>query len=108
MKRKLIASTFMFGFLAMITGSLKAQTDAYFSTAKELRSPETMSPGLGFDGFTGQFGQGFNFGNFDTQQGGFSFENFTGGNATLGNGLLIMTATGLIYFINKRRKENER
>ena len=79
----------MLGFLAMITGGLKAQTDAYFSTAKELRSPETMSPGLGFDGFAGQFGQGFNFGNFDTQQGGFSFENFTGGNAPLGNGFSL-------------------
>ncbi len=107
MKRKFIVLSFMLGFLAFVTGGLKAQTDAYFSTAKELRSPETMSPGLGFDGFAGQFGQGFNFGNFDTQQGGFSFENFTGGNAPLGNGLLIMTATGLIYLMNKRRKENE-
>ena len=93
----------MLGFLAFVTGGLKAQTDAYFSTAKELRSPETMSPGLGFDGFAGQFGQGFNFGNMDTPQNGLNFETMNGNGVPLANGLLLMTTTGLIYLMNKRR-----
>ena len=98
----------MLSFLAFIAGGLQAQTDAYFSNTKELRSPESVGPGMGFEGFSGQFGQGFNFGSFDTQQGGFGFEGFTGGNAPLANGLFVMTATGLIYLMNKRRKENEK
>ena len=97
----------MLSFLAFITGGLQAQTDAYFSNSKELRSSEAVGGGVGFEGFSGQFGHGFNFGSFDTQQGGFGFEDFTGGDAPVGNGLLLMTATGLIYLMNKRRKENE-
>ena len=107
MKRKLIALTFMLGFLAVMTSGLKAQSDAFFSNEKELRSSESVGAGMGIEGFSGQFGQGFNFGSFDTQQGGFGFEDFTGGDAPVGNGLLLMTATGLIYLMNKRRKENE-
>ena len=108
MKRKLIALTFMLGFLAVMTSGLKAQSDAFFSNEKELRSPGTIGGGVGFEGFSGQFGQGFNFGSFDTQQDGFGFEGFTGGDAPVANGLFIMTATGLIYLMNKRRKENEK
>lgn len=67
-----------------------------------------MKMGLTIEGFSGQFGQGFNFSSFDGQQGGLNFENFTGGDTPLANGLLIMTATGLIYLMNKRRKENEK
>ena len=105
MKRKLIALTFMLGFLAVMTSGLKAQTDAFFSNEKELRSPGTVGGGIGFEGFSGQFGHGFNFGSFDTQQDGFGFEDF---DAPVANRLFIMTATGLIYLMNKRRKENEK
>ncbi len=105
MKRKLIASTFMLGFLAMITGGLKAQTDAYFSEPYECRLFDDM--GFSFYDFAGQFGQGFNFGNLDIQQSGLNFETMSGGDAPAGNGLLFMTATGLIYLMNKRRKKNE-
>ena len=108
MKRKFIVLGFMLSFLAFITGGLQAQTDAYFSNSKELRSSEAVGGGVGFEGFSGQFGQGFNFGSFDTQQGGFDFEGFEGGDAPLANGLFVMTATGLIYLMNKRRKENEK
>lgn len=97
----------MLSFLGFISKEMQAQTDAYFSNTKELRSSESVGGGMGIEGFSGQFGRGFNFGNFDTQQGGFGFEDFTGGDAPVGNGLLLMTATGLIYLMNKRRKENE-
>lgn len=106
MKRKLIVMTFMLSFLAFISNELKAQNDAYFTTAKEYRSPDAM--GLSFNNFDGQIGNGFNFGSFVTEHNGFDFEEFIGGDAPVTNGLLIMTATGLIYLINKRRKENER
>lgn len=108
MKRKLIAFTFMLSFSAVTAAGLKAQTDAYFSNANDLRSPDAVGAGFVFDEFAGRFGQGFGFGSFDTQQGGMNFESFTGGDAPLGNGLLLMTATGLIYLMNKRRKENEK
>ena len=68
----------MLGFLAFVTGGLQAQTDAYFSNTKELRSSESVGAGMGIEGFSGQFGQGFNFGSFDTQQGGFGFEDLFG------------------------------
>lgn len=106
MKRKLIVLSFMLSFLVFVSNEIKAQNDAYFSTSDEYRTPGTT--GMTFDGFSGQFGQGFNFDGFDTEQGGLGFENFTGGDAPLANGLLIMTATGLIYLMNKRRKENEK
>ena len=98
----------MLSFLAFITGGLQAQTDAYFSNSKELRPPGTEVGGMGFEGFSGQFGHGFNFGSFDLQQDGFGFEEFNLGDAPLANGLFIMTATGFIYLMNKRRKENEK
>lgn len=97
MKRKFIASTFLLGFLVMITANLNAQTDAFFTDANDLRTSESIGAG-----------SGFNFSSFDGQQGGMKFENFTGSEAPIGNGLLLMTATGLIYLMNKRRKENEK
>ena len=94
MKRKLIALTFMLSFYLFFTTGVNAQNDAFFMNSSEQRTSVNV-------------GQGFNFGNFDTQQGGFDFEGFTGGDAPVANGLFIMTATGLIYLMNKRRKENE-
>jgi hypothetical protein len=94
MKRKFFVLSFMLGFCLFSTAEIKAQNDAFFVNPSEHRTSVNV-------------GQGFNFGSFDTQQGGFGFEDFTGGDAPVGNGLLLMTATGLIYFINKRRKENE-
>ena len=105
MKRKLIVLSLMLSFLAFIN-EMQAQNDAYFSTSQERRSPDAM--GVSFDGFSGQFGYGFNFDNFANQGGDLVFEDFTGGDTPLANGLVIMTATGLIYLMNKRRKENEK
>lgn len=96
----------MLSFLAFISNEMQAQTDAYFSNTREYRSPDAT--GMSFDGFSGQFGYGFNFGSFVTEHDGFDFEEFTGGDAPVANGLFVMTAIGLIYLINKRRKENEK
>ena len=95
----------MLSFLAFIN-EMQAQNDAYFSTSQELRSPDAM--GLSFDGFSGQMGNGFNFDSFISGNDGFSFEEFTGDEVPVSSGLLLMTATGLIYLMNKRRKENEK
>ena len=97
----------MLSFLAFITSGLKAQTDAYFSNSREIRSPE-VGAGMNFEGFSGQFGHGFNFGSFDTQQNGLGFEGFTGSDAPLADGLFVMAASSLIYLMNKRRKENKK
>ena len=105
MKRKLIVLSLMLSFLAFIN-EMQAQNDAYFSTSQELRSPDAM--GLSFDGFSGQMGNGFNFDSFISGNDGFSFEEFTGDEVPVSSGLLLMTATGLIYLMNKRRKENEK
>ena len=94
MKRKLIALTFMLSLSQFCTTGIKAQNDAFFVNSTEHRT------------FINE-GQGFNFGNMDPQQSGLNFEKMNSGDAPVGNGLLLMTATGLIYFMNKRRKENE-
>ncbi len=107
MKRKLIALTFMLSVCSVMAVGQDTQTDAYFLDEKELRYPDA-GVGFVFGDFKGLFGQGFNFEILDNQQGGFGFEELTGGSVPAGNGLLLMTATGLIYFINKRRKENEK
>ena len=96
MKRKLITLTLMLIASMFLVTELKAQSDGFFTTSKGLREP--TSDGL----------QGFNFGNFTTQQNGLDFENFTGGNAPIANGMFIMAGASLIYLINKRRKENEK
>ena len=95
----------MLGFLGFIS-EMQAQTDAYFSTPQNLRSPDAT--GMSFNGFSGQFGNAFNFDNFTTPESSLGFESFTGGDTPLTNGMLIMTATCLIYLMNKKRKENEK
>lgn len=95
----------MLSFLGFNFKEMQAQADGYFTSEIESRSPDAM--GLSFDGFSGQFGQGFYFGSFDGQQGGFGFDGFTGDYVPVSSGLFLMTALGFIYIMNKRRKENE-
>ena len=97
--------TFMLSFLVFISNELKAQNDAYFSTTNEYRSPDAM--GQSINSFRGKIGNGFDFENFISDHNGFDFEEFIDGDASVTNGLLIITATSLIYLRNKRRKENE-
>ena len=75
------------------------QTDAFFTYELSQRS-EDMS-GLAFMDF---YGQGFN--NYK----GLDFQGFTGNSnndVCVGNGVLMMAASGFFYLINKRRKENK-
>lgn len=75
------------------------QTDAFFTYELSQRS-EDMS-GLAFMDF---YGQGFN--NYK----GLNFQGFTGNSnndVCVGNGVLMMAATGFFYLINKKRKENK-
>ena len=93
MKRKLIVSLFMLTFFLLRPIETKAQ-DAFFTNSSEQRTYSIEQ-------------QGFNFGNMDTPQNGFNFETMNGNGVPLANGLLLMTTTGLIYLMNKRRKENK-
>lgn len=75
------------------------QTDAFFTYELSQRSEE-MS-GLAFMDF---YGQGFN--NYK----GLDFQGFTGNSnndVCVGNGVLMMAATGFFYLINKKRKGNK-
>lgn len=75
------------------------QTDAFFTYELSQRS-EDMS-GLAFMDF---YGQGFN--NYK----GLDFQGFTGNSnndVCVGNGVLMMAATGFFYLINKKRKGNK-
>lgn len=75
-------------------------TDAYFTYELSQRSDEVS--GLTFMDF---YGQGFN--NYK----GMDFEGFTGNSnnndVCVGNGIIMMTATGFFYLINKKRKGNK-
>ena len=76
-----------------------AQTDAFFTYELSQRS-EDMS-GLAFMDF---YGQGFN--NYK----GLDFQGFTGNSnndVCVGNGVIMMAATGFFYLINKKRKGNK-
>ena len=106
MKIKLIVMMLTLFFLTFVSSEMQAQNDGYFAVVNEYRSPDAM--GLSFDGFSGQMGNGFNFDSFISGNDGLSFEEFTGDEAPASSGLFLMTATGLVYLINKRRKENER
>ena len=106
MNRKLIVMMFALCFLSLVSIEMQAQNDGYFTAVDEYRTPDAM--GLSFDGFSGHVGNGFNFDSFISGNDGFSFEEFTGDEVPVSSGLFLMTATGLIYLMNKRRKENER
>lgn len=79
---------------------LGTQTDAYFTYELSHRSDEVS--GLTFMDF---YGQGFN--NYK----GMDFEGFTGNSnnndVCVGNGVMMMAATGFFYLINKKRKGNK-
>ena len=95
MKRKLIVLSFMLSFSLFDTTGIKAQNDAFFVNSSEQRTASNME-------------QGFYFKNLDVQQNGVDFEGLViNDEAPLANGMLLMSAAGFIYLMNKRRKENE-
>lgn len=97
MKRRIFVITLMLSVMSFFAADIKAQTDAYFSNAQELR---VSNKNAGTQGFT--------FNSIDTQQIGFAFEKIEGTDDTpLTNGLLLMSATAMFYTFTKRRKENK-
>ena len=61
--------------------------------------------GFNFGGFSGNGGNGFSFDDFSNNGGdGFSFGNFnhTPDNVPLGNGLLLLTGSALLWLKKKR------
>ena len=116
MKVKLIVLSFMLSFLC----ELNAQNDAFFIEQKQTRNEDDSGFSFGIfgdengfnfgmidetDGFNFDIfgddddGNGFDFGNFD-------FESDDTEETPLGNGLLLLTATSLIYL--KRKKQNNK
>ena len=97
MKRKLIVLTFMLSFSLFDTTGINAQNDAFFEYTSEAQRASS------------NVGQGFYFENLNTQPNGIYFEEYViNGDVPLTNGMLLMTVTGLIYLMNKRRKEKEK
>lgn len=81
MKKKLIALTLMLGTAMFMSSELKAQKmDSFFSYSEETREDPT----------------------------GVGFNQMNNNNTPLSGGMLVLTATGLAYLINKRRKGDEK
>ena len=104
MRRKFIVITFVLVFLAFVSNEMRGQSDGYFTTVNEYRSLD--APDLSFYEYSRQIGNGFNFETFMSDGNGYKFEAFID-EAPITNGLLLLTSVGLIYLMNKRRKENE-
>lgn len=96
MKRKLIVLSFMLSFSLFDTTGIKAQNDAFFEYTSEAQRASSNVE------------QGFYFKKLDVQQNGIDFEGLViNDEVPLANGMLLMSAAGFIYLMNKRRKENE-
>lgn len=104
MRRKFIVITFLLVFLAFVSNKMQGQSDGYFTTMNEYRSLDAPDPS--FYGYSRQIGNGFNFEAFMSEDNGYNFELFIE-EAPITNGLMLLTTVGLVYLINKRRKENE-
>ena len=86
MRKRLILKTLILGFIMFFATDMKAQNDGFFTQQ------------------SGDSRTGNSYNIFSNGEAG--IEDFT--NATpLSGGLLALTATGLVYLIGKRRKENE-
>lgn len=85
MKRKLFLKTLIMGFVMFFAADMKAQNDGFFTQQsgdnRTGNSYNIVSEGAGIEDFTTE--------------------------TPLSGGLLALTATGLVYLIGKRRKENE-
>lgn len=112
MKKKSTVLMFMLLLLTFAVSGLKAQTDSFLKSTglpekREVGLMNMSEPGgLTFGGFSSGFGGGFG------QQDGLSFGDFEGESVyetevPVGQGLLIMTTTSVLYLIAKRRKENK-
>lgn len=102
MRKNLIVLVIVLFVSAFVMPELKAQDYFFYNDTKQRTGESAMGNGLFFEGFYGGIGEGFG------QQNGLYFEGFAGNaQVPIGDGLLMMTATGFIYLITKRRKENK-
>ena len=93
MKRRQFLTTLILGVVMLLSIDMKAQNDAFFTQ----HSGNTRN----------ESGDLFSHGGYiTTDQTGVGIQSF-GSEAPLSGGLLALTATGLVYLIGKRRKENE-
>ena len=92
MKRRQFLTTLILGVVMLLSIDMKAQSDAFFTQ----HSGNTRE----------QSGDLIGLGYITTDQTGVGIQSF-GSEAPLSGGLLALTATGLVYLIGKRRKENE-
>ena len=92
MKRRQLLTTLILGFVMLLSVDMKAQSDAFFTQ----HSGNTRE----------QSGDLIGLGYITTDQTGVGIQTF-GSEAPLSGGLFALTATGLVYLIGKRRKENE-
>ena len=91
MKRKSILTTLILGLVMLLSVDMKAQSDAFFNQ-QSVNTRNESSYVIAYGNITEQSGVGIN--------------NFVN-NTPLSGGLLALTATGIVYLIGKRRKENE-
>ena len=91
MKRRQFLTTLILGFVMLLSVDMKAQSDAFF-TQQSVNTRNQSSNVIAYGNITDQTGVGIN--------------NFVN-NTPLSGGLFVLTATGLVYLIGKRRKENE-
>ena len=91
MKRKSILTTLILGFVMLLSVDMKAQSDAFFNQ-QSVNTRNESSDVIAYGEISIINGSGI--------------ENFTN-NTPLSGGLFALTATGLVYLIGKRRKENE-
>ena len=85
MKRKQFLTALIMGFVMFFAADMKAQNDGFFTQQsgdnRAGNSYNIVYEGAGIEGFTNE--------------------------TPLSGGLLALTATGLVYLISRKRKENE-
>ena len=86
MKRRQFLTTLILGIVMLLSIDMKAQNDGFFTQ----QSGDSRT-GTGYEIIS---------------NGSVGVENFVN-ETPLSGGLLALTATGLVYLIGKRRKENE-
>ena len=91
MKRRQFLTTLILGFVMLLSVDMKAQSDAFFNQ-QSVNTRNESSYVIAYGEISIINGSGI--------------ENFSN-NTPLSGGLLALTATGLVYLIGKRRKENE-
>ena len=92
MKRRQFLTTLILGFVMLISTDMKAQSDAFFSQQDVNNRTQQQ--------------KAISYGNVYTDQSGVGIDNFVN-DTPLSGGLFALTATGLVYLIGKRRKENK-